>query len=175
MPGIRSRPHTAAIAAALACLAVAAATGCSGSDSHSADPTSAKTSRPASSRPTGTVAGTVAVTADDDSVQDDSVQVAPRIPNEVRHLASATSEQGSAAVTISELPAGPVAIMVNCQGNGVISLAVADISLTISCAEEVSGTYNVINLKSSRGAAAISVTANSTIRWSLSVGTVPAG
>jgi hypothetical protein len=64
--------------------------------------------------------------------------------------------------------------MVNCQGTGRMSLSVGDVSgLSFMCNRDAQGTYNVVNFKRAHKDAAVQVTADPSIHWSLSVGSVP--
>lgn len=164
MSGSRSRKYAARLvvlaASAGAILGVA---GCDDTSSHAASsgPTSSNHPRTPRSAATPTSA-------------DDSVTAPPLIPDEKKHLASTASRQGSATLPVAELPAGPVAVMVNCQGKGAMSLSVGDVSsLTVSCEAGAGGTYNVLNFKHAHKNAAVTVKADASIHWSLSVGTVP--
>lgn len=147
-------------------LALIAVAGClAASTACTAPHTSA--SQPTPSHPTTSAAPT-------ETVSDISVDVAPQIPDEGIHLASVASQQGSRTVPLSgNFPAGPVALMVSCQGRGKLSLDVATVTgLQLPCTSVATGTYNVINFKTKHAAMSIEVRTDPQTKWSLSVGSV---
>ncbi|WP_229919817.1 hypothetical protein [Streptomyces minutiscleroticus] len=68
---------------------------------------------------------------------------------------------------------GPLSVLVNCQGKGTLTVAVKPVGLSfpLECVQDaVSSTYNELQLKRERPEGAVTVTANSDVRWSLTVG-----
>ncbi|MYS99805.1 hypothetical protein SM007_03465 [Streptomyces avermitilis] len=71
------------------------------------------------------------------------------------------------------IKAGSLAILVNCQGKGTLTVSVAPVGLSfpLECVEgEVSSTFNQLDLKSSRKSGVVTVTAPSRVHWALTVG-----
>ncbi|MFF2847478.1 hypothetical protein ACFVT5_14240 [Streptomyces sp. NPDC058001] len=74
---------------------------------------------------------------------------------------------------IGELQAQPLSVLVNCQGEGTLTVELEPVGLSfpLECVtEEVSSIYNEMRLKQPRKKGTVSVTAPSTVRWSLTVG-----
>ncbi|MGW3915071.1 hypothetical protein ACWEBX_26600 [Streptomyces sp. NPDC005070] len=71
------------------------------------------------------------------------------------------------------IKAGPLSILVNCQGDGTVKVSVQALGLSFSleCADgEVSSTLNKIDLERPRGYGTVNVTAPSNVRWAVTIG-----
>lgn len=103
----------------------------------------------------------------------ETVTKAPVLPDgEV--LAQTANAHGNQELEIpGGIKAGPLAILVNCQGEGTLTVSVKPVGLSfpLECVNgEVSSTFNQLNLKKSRTYGTVDVTAPSHVRWALSVG-----
>ncbi|WP_406268543.1 hypothetical protein OHT93_14390 [Streptomyces sp. NBC_00191] len=139
--------------------------GCTGdtNDEHAAPP-KASTSVPSKPAP--------ATTSRAEHIDGESVTRAPK-PVNGTVLLSAASRKGNAALPLKgRTGAGRLAIQVNCQGEGTMTVAVEPVGLSfpLKCVGyEVSSTYNEISLKRARNEGSVHITAPSTIRWALTV------
>jgi hypothetical protein len=139
--------------------------GCSGSD---------QANSPASST---TPAVTVSATPGKSSgraehVEGESVTKAPKLVSGVP-LAQAASARGNRELELGHITSQPLAVLVNCQGKGTLKVEVRPMGLSfpLECVStEVSSTYNEMRLKKGREHGVVSVTAPSSVRWSLTVG-----
>ncbi|MDN3258915.1 hypothetical protein QWJ26_03660 [Streptomyces sp. CSDS2] len=103
----------------------------------------------------------------------ETVTKAPALPaGEV--VAQAVNAAGNRELEIAGgLKSGPLAVLVHCKGKGKLTVEVEPVGLNfpLECvAGEVSSTYNQLDLKNTRGQGTVSVTAPSTVRWSITVG-----
>ncbi|MEU0337259.1 hypothetical protein [Streptomyces sp. NPDC006193] len=153
-------------AASLA-VAAALAAGCTSSDGDAPDArhtSSASTASSSAQSPSPDRA---------DHIPGESVTKAPTLPDgEV--VAKAVNAAGNRELDIKGgLKAGPLSIMVNCQGEGEMAILVQQVGLSfrLKCdAGGVSSTYNQLNLKHTRKQGTVSVQAPSGVRWALTVG-----
>ncbi|MET7427791.1 hypothetical protein ABZT16_02155 [Streptomyces flaveolus] len=153
----------AAVLAAVAALAV----GCTGSDGDAPD--ARQTSSPSSVTPPAQSQ----TPGRAEHVPGESVTKAPTLPDgDV--VAEAANAVGNRRIDIKGgLKAGPLSVMVNCQGEGELTVLVepAGLRFPLKCvAGEVSSTYNQLNLKRTRAQGTVSVTAPSGVRWAITVG-----
>lgn len=152
-------------AAALSAVAVLAA-GCTGNDdAGKAGPT--PPAHPSSSAPQARP------TDRSEPIPGESVTKAPTLP-EGHVVAQAVNASGNQEIDIKGgLKSGPLAIMVNCQGKGKITVAVKPVGLSfpLECVTgEVSSTFNQLSLKRARTQGTVGVTAPSSVRWAITVG-----
>jgi hypothetical protein len=101
------------------------------------------------------------------------VTKAPALPQgEV--VAPAANVSGNREVEIrGGIKAGPLSILVNCQGRGRLTVSVepTGLSFPLECVDgEVSSTFNRLDVKHARKHGTVSVTAPSRVRWAVSVG-----
>ncbi|MET8766186.1 hypothetical protein [Streptomyces sp. NPDC004658] len=153
----------AAVLAAVAALAV----GCTGDDGDTPD--ARRTSSPSSVTPSAQSR----TPGRAEHVPGESVTKAPTLPDgDV--VATAANAVGNREIDIKGgLRAGPLSVMVNCQGEGELTVLVqpAGLRFPLQCvAGEVSSTYNQLNLKRTRARGTVSVTAPSGVRWAITVG-----
>ncbi|GAA3097137.1 hypothetical protein GCM10017687_04790 [Streptomyces echinatus] len=94
-------------------------------------------------------------------------------------VAQAVNASGNREMDVKGgLKSGPLAVLVNCLGDGKLTVEVKPVglSLPLECvAGEVSSAYNQLDLKDAREQGSVSVTAPSTVRWAITVGHQPAG
>lgn len=106
-------------------------------------------------------------------VAGESVTKAPVLPDG-RVVAEAANAVGNREMDIKGgLKAGPLSVMVNCQGEGELTVRVepAGLRFPLKCvAGEVSSTYNQLNLKHTRTRGTVNVTAPPSVRWAITVG-----
>ncbi|MFD7610132.1 hypothetical protein [Streptomyces sp. NPDC059828] len=91
-------------------------------------------------------------------------------PHEGKAVVQAASRTGNATLPLKPIGTGKLAVQVNCQGKGTLTVAVAPIGLSfpLTCGNEVNSVYNQIHLKRARAeAAAIQITAPTTVHWAL--------
>ncbi|MGW5001551.1 hypothetical protein ACWEP8_28200 [Streptomyces hydrogenans] len=104
--------------------------------------------------------------------QEETTDKAPSL-HDGKVLGSAVSAGGSGKLpVIHQIHAGPLAVPVNCRGQGEITVTVGDIAtMTIPCtAHQVTATYNELNLARPRHGVQVEVAAPSGVRWSVAVG-----
>lgn len=106
-------------------------------------------------------------------VPGESVTKAPALV-EGKVKAQTANAQGNQELEIrGGIKAGPLSILVNCQGKGTLKVSVQPVGLSfpLDCVEgEVSSTLNTIDLKRARGYGTVNVTAPSRVRWAVTVG-----
>ncbi|MEU9055707.1 hypothetical protein AB0D37_35845 [Streptomyces sp. NPDC048384] len=89
-------------------------------------------------------------------------------------VAQAVNVTGNREVDIrGGIKAGPLSVLVNCQGQGKLTVSVEPVGLSfpLECVNgEVSSTFNQLSLKRARDHGTVSVTAPSSVRWALTVG-----
>jgi hypothetical protein len=154
---------SAATTATALLAAVMALSGCTGGQGDAAPrsrtPTPRRTSSPAPDRA--------------EHVPGESVTKAPALV-EGKVKAQAANAQGDRELEIrGGIKAGPLSILVNCQGKGTLKVSVQPLGLSfpLTCVDgEVSSTLNKIDLKRSRGYGTVNVTAPSRVRWAVTVG-----
>ncbi|MEW2087200.1 hypothetical protein [Streptomyces sp. NPDC005283] len=143
------------------------ASGCSDAAPHGgqSSSTASASSRP---HPSSTQSGGRA-----ERVEGESVTKAPKPVGDGKVLLSADSRKGNAVLPLDDkIDAGALAIQVNCQGKGTLTVSVDPIGLSfpLECIDhEVSSTYNEINLKRARSEGSVRITAPSMVRWALTV------
>ncbi|WP_405599686.1 hypothetical protein OG741_19785 [Streptomyces sp. NBC_01410] len=138
--------------------------GCSDDDAKS-QPTSTSAS-PVKPMPTSTTGSSRA-----EHIEGETVTQAPK-PVDGKAVLRVASRTGNATLPLSDIGAGRLAIQVNCQGKGTLTVSVTPIGLSfpLECVDhEVSSTYNEIRLKRARSEAAIQITAPSAVIWALTV------
>lgn len=98
---------------------------------------------------------------------------APVLP-EGEVVAQAVNVTGNREMEIrGGITAGPLSILVNCQGRGTLTVSVEPVGLRfpLECVEgEVSSTFNQLSLKRARDHGTVSVSAPSGVRWALTAG-----
>ncbi|MFF8942551.1 hypothetical protein ACF1A5_09810 [Streptomyces sp. NPDC014864] len=98
---------------------------------------------------------------------------APVLPDG-KVVAQAVNATGNREVEIrGGIKAGPLSVLVNCQGKGTLTISVEPIGLSfpLECVDgEVSSTFNQLALKRARDHGTVNVTAPSQVRWALTVG-----
>lgn len=168
LPGRRvaGKPNPLAAATALTAVAVLAV-GC-GNDDSDAPGTSSK----GPARPSSSSAHTPAPDRAE-HLPGETVTKAPVLPaGEV--VAQAVNADGNRELEIAGgLKSGPLAVLVNCKGKGMLTVDVEPVGLhfPLECvAGEVSSAYNQLDLKNTRKRGTVSVTAPSTVRWAITVG-----
>lgn len=134
--------------------------GCSGADDSSkqSKPTPSATPSKDKARP--------------EHIPGESVSEAPKLP-EGKALAEIAAAKGNQNVPLGRVAAGPLSVLVNCQGKGTLKITVQPMGMNfpLDCVDgEVSSTYNELGLKKSRPEGTVTVTAPSAVRWSLTVG-----
>ncbi|MEV5145504.1 hypothetical protein [Streptomyces sp. NPDC052727] len=154
---------TAATLTAVTVLAV----GCSSDDGKASD-AGPKASPHSSSSSTRTPTPDRA-----EHIPGESVTKAPALPDgDV--VAQAVNASGNREMDVKGgLKGGPLAVLVNCKGNGKLTVEVKPVGLSfpLECvAGEVSSTYNQLDLKRTRQQGTVSVTAPSNVRWAITVG-----
>ncbi|GDY64243.1 MULTISPECIES: hypothetical protein [Streptomyces] len=147
--------------------AVVALAGCT-SDQDDAAPSSG------TPRPHSTTSPKESPTSDRaEHVPGETVTKAPVLPDG-EAVAQAANAHGNQEIEIrGGIKAGSLAILVNCQGKGTLTVSVAPVGLSfpLECVEgEVSSTFNQLDLKSSRKSGVVTVTAPSRVHWALTVG-----
>ncbi|MFJ6574135.1 hypothetical protein ACIQNU_42770 [Streptomyces sp. NPDC091292] len=159
LAGLRS---AFAIGTVLGCLALS---GCSESDHANSPPAGAGTATAPSVSPAKTPERP-------EHIPGESVTQAPKLISG-KPLTEVASAKGNRVMEIGEIQAQPLSVLVNCQGEGTLTVELEPVGLSfpLECvAEEVSSTYNEMRLKQPRKKGTVSVTAPSTVRWSLTVG-----
>ncbi|MFJ4522698.1 hypothetical protein ACIP4Y_17395 [Streptomyces sp. NPDC088810] len=153
----------AAVLAAVAALTV----GCTASDGATPDARHASSPSSASSSTQSPTPGRA------EHVAGESVTKAPTLPDG-NVVVKAANVTGNREMDIKGgLKAGPLSVMVNCQGEGELTVRVepAGLRFPLKCvAGEVSSTYNQLNLKHTRAQGTVRVTAPSGVRWAITVG-----
>lgn len=106
-------------------------------------------------------------------VPGETVTRAPAYPDG-KALIQKANVQGSQELDIpGGLKAGPLAILVNCRGDGTLTVAVKPVGLSfpLTCVkEETSSIQNVMDLPNPRSHGTVTVTSPSGVRWALTVG-----
>lgn len=147
--------------------AVVALAGCT-SDQDQATP-SPETPSP---RPTASPAGSPASDRAE-HVPGETVTKAPVLPDG-KVVAQAVNATGNREMEIrGGIKAGPLSVLVNCQGQGTLTVSVEPVGLSfpLECVDgEVSSTFNQLSLKRARVHGTVSVTAPAGVRWALTVG-----
>ncbi|MEU2155419.1 hypothetical protein ABZ532_10455 [Streptomyces sp. NPDC019396] len=91
-------------------------------------------------------------------------------PLDGKAVVQAASRTGNATLPLKPIGTGKLAVQVNCQGKGTLTVAISPIGLSfpLTCGNEVNSIYDQIHLKRARAeAATIQITAPSTVRWAL--------
>ncbi|MEU0398010.1 hypothetical protein ABZ208_35715 [Streptomyces sp. NPDC006208] len=92
-------------------------------------------------------------------------------PGDGTAVLQVASQRGNVALPLTKkVGTGRLAIHVNCQGKGTLTVSVwpIGVSFPLACADhEVSSTYNEIHLKRPRSEATIHVSASSAVHWAL--------
>ncbi|MGW1606570.1 hypothetical protein [Streptomyces eurythermus] len=154
--------------AATALTAVAVlAVGCGNDDSDAPD-----TGRKRPVRPSTSSARTPAPDRAE-HIPGETVTNAPVLPDgEV--VAQAVNASGNRELEVEGgLKSGPLAVLVNCKGEGKLTVEVKPVGLSfpLKCvAGEVSSTYNQLDLKSTHEQGTVSVTAQASVHWAITVG-----
>ncbi|MEU1302438.1 hypothetical protein [Streptomyces shenzhenensis] len=156
------RPGVIAVCVVLGGLAL---NGCSGGDQAKSPD---RSTPPATAVPATPVenSGTV------EHIKGETVTKAPKLPSG-EPLAQVASVEGSRELELGHITTQPLSVVVNCQGKGTLTVEVRPMGLgfPLECvASEVSSTYNELRLKESRDNGVVSVSAPSSVRWSLTVG-----
>ncbi|MFJ3339085.1 hypothetical protein [Streptomyces sp. NPDC086766] len=98
---------------------------------------------------------------------------APVLP-EGKVVAQAVNATGNRELEIrGGIKAGPLSVLVNCQGKGTLTVSVEPVGLSfaLECVDgEVSSTFNQLALKRARDHGTVSVTAPPKVHWALTVG-----
>ncbi|CAM5458065.1 hypothetical protein GCM10010378_52550 [Streptomyces viridochromogenes] len=146
--------------------AVVALTGCT--SSHNGAPT------PHTSPPRATGSSTSSPSSERaEHIPGETVTEAPVLPDG-KVVAQAVNATGNREMDIrGGITAGPLSILVNCQGRGTLTVSVEPVGLSfpLECVEgEVSSTFNQLSLKRARDHGTVSVTAPSRVRWALTAG-----
>lgn len=98
---------------------------------------------------------------------------APALP-EGEVVAQAVNAVGNRAMDIrGGIKAGPLSVLVNCQGKGTLTVSVEPVGLRfpVECVEgEVSSVFNQLSLTRAHDHGTVGVTAPSRVRWALTVG-----
>ena len=98
---------------------------------------------------------------------------APALP-EGHVVARAANATGNREMEMKGgLRSGPLAVAVNCRGEGELAVTVEPVGLSFSLrcvAGRTSSAYNQLDLKRSRARGTVSVSAPSTVRWAIAVG-----
>jgi hypothetical protein len=106
-------------------------------------------------------------------VPGETVAKAPAFPDG-RALVRRANVRGSEELEIpGGLKAGHLAVLVNCQGEGTLTVSVRPVGLSfpLACVNgEVNSIFNQMDLTSSRTDATVKVAASSRVRWALTVG-----
>ncbi|MGW4728080.1 hypothetical protein ACWEQC_02555 [Streptomyces shenzhenensis] len=126
---------------------------------------------------TTTPATTVSATPGENSaraehIAGETVAKAPKLPSG-EPLTQVASAKGNRELELGHITTQPLSVLVNCQGKGTLTVEVRPMGLSfpLECvASEVSSTYNELRLKKARENGVVSVTAPSSVRWSLTVG-----
>lgn len=147
--------------------AVVVLTGCTGGQDRAASSPDASPSRvtasPISSPPSDRA----------ERIPGETVTEAPVLSGG-KVVAQAVNVTGSRELDIrGGIPAGPLSILVNCQGRGTLTVSVepGGMSFPLECVEgEVSGTLNQLSLKRARDHGTVHVTAPPRVHWALTVG-----
>lgn len=148
--------------------AVIALAGCTSDQDNKATPSPHASPPRSTNSPTGTPTSERA-----EHVPGETVTKAPVLPDgEV--VAQAVNATGNREMDIrGGIKAGPMSVLVNCQGKGTLTISVQPVGLSfpLDCVDgEVSSTYNQLSLKRDRDQGTVSVTAPSRVRWALTVG-----
>jgi hypothetical protein len=158
-----SLPMRALMAAAGGLAAAAALAGCTGGQGGTGTPSSPSAPSPTRSSAFDRV----------QHVPGESVTKAPAYPDG-KALIQKANVQGSQEIDIpGGLKAGPLSILVNCQGDGTLTVSVKPVGLSfpLTCVkEETSSIMNEMDLPSPRSHGTVTVTAPSGVRWALTVG-----
>ncbi|MGV9626866.1 hypothetical protein [Streptomyces sp. NPDC003487] len=129
--------------------------------------------RPSPSTPSGTVADTAGPPGRRaERIEGETVTAAPKLPSG-EPLAQVAAVKGNRRIGLGTVAARPLGVVVNCQGKGTLTVQVqpVNLSFTLACTPgEVSGTYNEVRLSRTHPDATVSVTAPSSVSWSLAVG-----
>ncbi|GAA0615985.1 hypothetical protein GCM10010394_52570 [Streptomyces crystallinus] len=165
--GRLTRPAPAACALTAVAMLIGAV-GCSGGDgdsdaapkaaTRSPTPSASKSITPPTGRP--------------EHIDGQTVTRAPKPMGNGKVLTSVNSRNGNAELPLGKIHSGRLAVQVNCQGSGKISVAIdpSGLSFPLECvAAESSSTYNEVHLKTDRSEGALHITAPSTVRWALTV------
>ncbi|MFE9020539.1 hypothetical protein ACFYNL_18520 [Streptomyces sp. NPDC007808] len=92
-------------------------------------------------------------------------------------MAQAVNAMGNRELAIrGGIRAEPLSVLVNCQGEGALTVSVEPDGLTfpLACEEgEVSSAFHQLGVKRARDHGTVSVTAPSGVRWALTVGQGP--
>ncbi|WP_245685620.1 hypothetical protein [Streptomyces yerevanensis] len=168
-PNSARRTATRAAVLAAACLAVALSSGCTKDDAGREDTATATTGSPSAK----SSAGPAKATERAEHIDGETVTEAPGgVDGEV--IASVADARGNQVVPLEGgVRTGPVSIAVNCQGEGTLTVELKSVGLSfpLKCvADEVSSTYNQVVLEKADKDAVLQVTAQSGVRWALSVG-----
>ncbi|MFE0175133.1 hypothetical protein ACFWZ2_22705 [Streptomyces sp. NPDC059002] len=161
MPNSAKRGTLRTVSCAAGALLVSLTIGaCSGSDdtSDQSKPTPSATPTKDAARP--------------EHIPGESVSKAPKLP-EGKPLAEVAAAKGNQNIPLSDIAKGPLSVLVNCQGNGTLKVTVQPMGMyfPLNCVDgEVSSTYNELGLKKARPKGTVTVTAPSSVRWSLTVG-----
>ncbi|MDX3522885.1 hypothetical protein [Streptomyces scabiei] len=113
---------------------------------------------------------------DEAAVSEVSVDAAPDLETADRVVLRRDGTQGNASMEFGRARKGDgktLTVGAQCEGKGEIevSLRPVGVSFTVTCrAGEVSGEYNQFTVDGADRAGTVTVTAPSTVRWSLSVG-----
>ncbi|MFF0227094.1 hypothetical protein [Streptomyces sp. NPDC004629] len=165
MPAIaRLTRHPGAVAVCLV-LGGLALNGCSGGDQAESPDRSTAPAKTGSATP-GEDSGRA------EHIAGETVTKAPKLPSG-EPLTQVASAKGNRELELGHITTQPLSVLVNCQGQGTLTVEVRPMGLSfpLECAAgEVSSTYNELRLKKSRENGVVSVTAPSSVRWSLTVG-----
>lgn len=162
-PRPTSARHRALVVAGAALCGLGLAA-CTGSDQAGHPSPSSTTARPPG---TGAQTGQRA-----EHIDGETVTSPPKLASG-KPLAQVASASGNRQIELGKVAAGPLSVMVNCRGKGTLTVTVqpTNLSFPLQCvAQEVSSTYNELQLSHARSNATVSVTAPSSITWSLTAG-----
>lgn len=147
--------------------AVVALTGCTSGEDDTT-PALHSSASSSSSSPTAPSASDRA-----EHVPGETVTKAPVLPDG-KAVSKVANAHGNRELEIpGGIKAGALSILVNCQGQGTLTVSVKPVGLSfpLECVTgEVSSTYNQLDLKNSRENGIVTVTAPSRVRWALTVG-----
>ncbi|MFF2848862.1 hypothetical protein ACFVT5_21410 [Streptomyces sp. NPDC058001] len=151
-----------AICTVLGCLALGGCTDSDGADSPRSDAATA-------------AAPSVTPAKNPDRPEHNSGESVTRAPKLVSGtpLTEVASAKGNRVMEIGELQAQQLSVLVNCQGEATLTVELEPVGLSfpLECVtEEVSSIDNEMRLNQPRKKGTVSVTAPSTVRWSLTVG-----
>ncbi|MFF7145834.1 hypothetical protein ACFZB5_32310 [Streptomyces nodosus] len=165
MPTTARLPHRSSVIVICTVLGGFALTGYSGSnqaDSPDRSAAPATTMSAASATSSGRT----------EHIAGESVTKPPKLLSGVA-LAQAASAKGNGELELGHITAQPLSVLVNCQGKGTLTVEVRPMGFRfpLECvASKVNTTYNELHLKQPREQGVVSVTAPSSVRWSLTVG-----